>query len=75
MYFNESYQLIGLKGLGSADSLDSIGVIVFDTTCDVSNPTGEKLSDATTTVTPVLIPEKEIEEVKLVVAPSQVTVV
>jgi len=41
--FNQSYQLIGFKGLGSADSLDSLGAIMFDTTCDVNNPQGAKL--------------------------------
>ena len=35
-----------------------IGVFDFDTTCDVSSPTDEKLTD-----TPVLIPEKEVEPV------------
>ena len=42
-----------------------IGVFDFDTTFDVSSPTGEKL-----TITPVLIPEKEVEPVVApVVAP------
>ena len=46
---------MGLKGLGREVSLDSLGVIVFDTTCDVTDPT-KKLGEATTEVTEVVAP-------------------
>lgn len=60
--FNESYQLVGLKGHGSATSLDSLGIIVYDTTCDVTDPAGGKLGEATTKVEPVVVPVVIIEE-------------
>ena len=61
--FNESYQLVGLKGLGSEVSLDSIGIIIFDTTCDVSDPT-KTLGEASTEVTEVVVPPPPEPEVK-----------
>ena len=61
--FNESYQLIGLKGLGSELSLDSIGMIVFDTTCDVTDPS-KTLGEASTEITEVVAPLEPEPEVK-----------
>ena len=46
---------MGLKGLGSEVSLDSIGIIVFDTTCDVSDPS-KTLGEASTDVAEVIVP-------------------
>ena len=37
--FDYKHRLIGLKGLSRSDLLDSLGAIVFDHTCDISNPT------------------------------------
>ena len=70
MQFNESYQLIGLKGLSTDASLDSLGIIVFDATCDVTDPTGAKLSEASTDVQEVVAPPEPVvvikEEIKTV---------
>jgi len=57
--FSETYQLIGFKSLAESESLESLGLIVFDTTCNLLDPTG-----ATTTPT--------IPEVPQEVAPSLV---
>ena len=40
LQFSKQYHLIGLKGLGGSKSLDSLGVIVFDADCDLSEPNG-----------------------------------
>ena len=44
-------------------SLDSIGIIIFDTTCDVSDPT-KTLGEASTEVTEVVVPPPPEPEVK-----------
>jgi len=36
--------LIGLKGLGSETSLDSLGALVFDIDCDITDPNGPGLA-------------------------------
>ena len=46
--FNEKYSLIGLKSVSSSGAtglgaMDGIGAILFDTGCDVLNPTGPRL--------------------------------
>ena len=33
---------MGFKALGSNNSIDSLGVIVYDTTCDLDDPLGNK---------------------------------
>ena len=38
--FTKRYQLIGLKGLGTADGINSLGAFVFDTNCDINEPNG-----------------------------------
>ena len=38
--FEEEYELIGLEGLGTEQTLDSLKVIVFETACDIANPDG-----------------------------------
>ena len=38
--FDQTHQLIGFKGLGSVNALDSLGVIVIDKECDFDNPQG-----------------------------------
>ena len=38
--FTEQYQFVGMKGIGSTTSLDSIGLIILDTECDFADPTG-----------------------------------
>ena len=56
---------MGLKGLGSEVSLDSIGIIVFDTTCDVSDPSktlGEASTDVAEVIVPPPPPEPEVPE-------------
>ena len=45
LQFSEQYQLIGLKGLGGSESLDSLGVIIFNRDCDLDDPNGNGLAD------------------------------
>lgn len=44
LQFSKQYHLIGLKGNGGSKSIDSLGVIIFDTDCDLNEPNGPGLA-------------------------------
>ena len=59
--FDKRHQLMGLKGLGRDNSIDSLGLIMFDATCNIDDPDGAPL--AVPTFEPKKEPEPEPEPV------------
>ena len=53
--FDKRHQLMGLKGLGRETSIDSLGLIMFDATCNLDDPDGAPLE------VPTFEPKKEPE--------------
>ena len=58
--FTKRYQLIGLKGLGTDNGINSLGAFVFDTDCDITEPNGIGIAaKAAAGIQPRPIPEPE----------------
>ena len=69
--FDDTHRLIGLKGLSRSDLLDSLGVIVFDTTCDINNPATKIAEAKADEDEKVASPETNITEEKIDIDESE----